>query len=247
MTAYSVPWTKIFDFWSHKNTPKPTSAEDPPRWGSLPRCQVSLADREGGTLLRSQQPPPRFRTFGPRASVFASKRHFNYQAQSVGSRRSARRVTEANENTGTVHSSAKERFSSVVIRIRICIRIRIRIATKIQSFVRWTIANLRWKFHANLFGSFWRKVVNRQTDKQRRKRNLHGGGDCAPPATVGRNLFDRIVGYTRRLHERRWRYFAAIFQVSVTPPLVCMHATTPANQRRFISDVVLWRQYSFDL
>jgi len=34
-----------------------------------------------------------------------------------------------------------------------------RIATKIQSFVRWPIANLPWKFHENPFGSFCAKLL----------------------------------------------------------------------------------------
>jgi len=49
-------------------------------------------------------------------------------------------------STGTVHTSAKARLTSVAIRIRIRIPIRIRIRdpdpTKMQSFVHWPIANL---------------------------------------------------------------------------------------------------------
>jgi len=36
-----------------------------------------------------------------------------------------------------------------------CIQMVIWITTKISSFVRWPVANLPWKFHANPFRSFF--------------------------------------------------------------------------------------------
>jgi len=70
-------------------------------------------------------------------------------------------------STGIVHTSAKARLTCVAIRIRIRIRICDPIATKIQSFVQWPIANLSWKFHANPFGRFCAKLLtDRRTDKQ---------------------------------------------------------------------------------
>jgi len=83
-------------------------------------------------------------------------------------------------STGTVHTSAKARLTSVAIRIKI--RIRIRDPDRHQNLVICSLANqlptLPWKFHANPFRSFCAKLLRgRQTDKQRRKRNLLGGGN----------------------------------------------------------------------
>ena len=97
-------------------------------------------------------------------------------------------IWEKTRSTGTVHTSAKARLTSAAIwRISMssrftsinhvpylpivtnpennpCIQTVIRIATKIWPFVQWLIANLPWKYCANPFGSFLRKVANRQTN-----------------------------------------------------------------------------------
>jgi len=83
-------------------------------------------------------------------------------------------------STGTVDTSAKACLTSVMIHI----------ATKIQSFVHWPFANIPWKFHANPFGSFCAKLLtDRQTDQQRRKHNLLGGGN---------NIKDNYVMYLQK-------------------------------------------------
>ena len=44
------------------------------------------------------------------------------------------------------------------------------IATEIESFVQWPIANLPWKFHANPPGRFCAKLLtDRQTEKETTK------------------------------------------------------------------------------
>ena len=44
------------------------------------------------------------------------------------------------------------------------------IETKIKSFVHWSIVNLPWRFHGNLFRRFRTKLItDKQTDKQRQK------------------------------------------------------------------------------
>ena len=49
---------------------------------------------------------------------------------------------------------------------------------KFNHFFHWPIANLPWKFHASLFGSFYAKLLaDRQTDKQRWLHILLGGGN----------------------------------------------------------------------
>jgi len=54
-----------------------------------------------------------------------------------------------------------------------CIQTVIRIATKIESFLHWPIANRHWKFHVNPFGSFCAKLLTiRQTTTIKNLHNL---------------------------------------------------------------------------
>jgi len=73
-----------------------------------------------------------------------------------------------------VYTSAKTRLTSVAIRIRDPNRHR-------NLFCSLAIANLPWKFHANLFGSFYAKLVTGiQTNRQRNNDDyiiLLGGGN----------------------------------------------------------------------
>jgi len=95
-------------------------------------------------------------------------------------------------STGTVHTSTKARLTSAAIWL-ISIRTTFRIGQwwriwqtvpvsrwwsrsmpKFNHFVKWPIANLTWKFHANVFWSFCAKLL---TDKQWRLHILLGGGE----------------------------------------------------------------------
>jgi len=75
--------------------------------------------------------------------------------------------TFTTRSTGTVHSSAKARLTSVAIRVPGPDSWSGWIPTKSEPFVHWPIASLPWKFHANPFGSFCAKLItDRQTNRQ---------------------------------------------------------------------------------
>ena len=77
----------------------------------------------------------------------------------------------ATRSTGTVHTSAKTRLTSVAIRIRI--RIQIRDPDRHQNLIICSLAHCRRSMQIGLscksIGEFLRKVADKQTDKQRRK------------------------------------------------------------------------------
>ena len=73
-------------------------------------------------------------------------------------------------SAGTVHTSAKARLTSVVIRIRIRIRILIRIRdpNRHENLIVCLLAHCQpsLKISCKSVGKFLHKVANKQTDKQ---------------------------------------------------------------------------------
>ena len=81
-------------------------------------------------------------------------------------------------STGTVHTSAKARLTSVAIRIRI--QIRILDPDRHQNFIICPLAHYQpsLRISCKYVRTFYAKLLtNRQTNKQRRKHILLGGGN----------------------------------------------------------------------
>jgi len=81
-------------------------------------------------------------------------------------------------STETAPTSAKARFDTIAIRIRIRIRVCIRDPDRHQNLIICLLAYYQpfLKISCKSVRKFLRKVANRQTDKQRRKHHLLGGG-----------------------------------------------------------------------
>ena len=105
-------------------------------------------------------------------------------------------------STGTVHTSAKARLTSIAIRIRIriWIHIGIRDPDRHQNLIICSLAHRQpfLKISCKFVRKFLRKVANRQTDKQRRKHNLLGGGNKSTTETR-----KAVVGTNRRQTDVR--------------------------------------------
>ena len=88
------------------------------------------------------------------------------------------KVVHPTRITGTVHTSAEARLTSVEMRIRIRIRDPDR-----HQFNHWFIGpfpiiflKITWKFVRKFLRKVDNRQTDRQTDKQRRKHNLFDGG-----------------------------------------------------------------------
>jgi len=90
--------------------------------------------------------------------------------------------TYKTRSTGTAHTSAEARLTSVAIWIwmwiRICIHIYIPDLDRHQNLIICSLGHRQTslKISCKSVLKFLCKVANRQTDKQRRKHNLLGGG-----------------------------------------------------------------------
>ena len=82
------------------------------------------------------------------------------------------------KSTGTVHNSAKAGVTSVAMRIWIRIHIRIRDLDRCQNLISCSLAHCQHslKLSSKSVRTFLHKVANRETDRQRRKHNILGGG-----------------------------------------------------------------------
>jgi len=81
-----------------------------------------------------------------------------------------RQTNRQTRSTGTVHTSAKARLTSVAIRIQIRIRIRITVPPECNHLFTGPLPTCPENCSCKSVRQFLRKVANRQTDRQTNKR-----------------------------------------------------------------------------